>query len=257
MENKLSRRGALQGLTLGSTSSSLFPNAHAAATEEPSAATNPQGVCVLFPQSVEGPFYFDPKLERSDIAEGREGAPLNIQLRVIESGACTPIANARVDLWHADAGGLYSGYAGQGATRDVSTKGQTYLRGSQSTDVDGRVMFRSIYPGWYPGRTPHIHVKVFLDAKSLVTGQMYFPDGLSRRIYDELAPYNTRPVPDTANTDDFIFTSGGREGGGTVLAVSDNDTGITAALLIAIDRTGTAALKAGGWGGWLRGLFGR
>jgi protocatechuate 3,4-dioxygenase beta subunit len=253
MVNKVSRRGALHLLTLGSASSALVPGGSAAA--KPPAAANPQGVCVLYPQSVEGPFYFDPILVRPDISEGQVGLPLEIQLRVIESGSCTPIKNARVDIWHADAGGLYSGYAGQGAKRDVSTKGQTYLRGTQMSDADGRVGFRSIYPGWYPGRTPHIHVKIFLDAKSLVTGQMYFPDDMSARVYKDSAPYNSRPVADTTNTADFIYKSGGPGGGGTLLHASTDGKAVTAALLIAVDRSGTAAQKAGGWGGWLRGLF--
>ena len=255
MDIDLSRRRALQGLTLGAAGSGLVGSSptHAA---EPAAAANPQGVCVLFPQAVEGPFYFDPKLVRSDIAEGRPGAPLQISLRVIESGVCTPIVNARVDIWHADASGIYSGYEGQGAARDVSANGQTYLRGTQLTDANGVAAFRSVYPGWYPGRTPHIHLKVFLDHATLVTGQMYFPDDLSAKIYKERAPYNDRPVPDTTNARDFIFASGNREGGGTVLSANADGETIAAALLIAVDRSGAAARKVEGWGGWLRKAIG-
>ena len=256
---RLSRRKALLGLGLGAAGAAAGAGAIepiGATAAEPPAAANPPGACVLFPQAMEGPFYFDPALVRSDISEGRAGAPLNINLRVIESGSCTPITNARVDIWHADAEGMYSGYDRQGAA-NVSTKGQTFLRGTQTTDTDGRVSFRSIYPGWYPGRTPHIHVKVFLDANSLVTGQIYFPDDMTARIYKERAPYKDRGTPDTTNASDFIFASGESEGGGTVLSVVAHGETLVAALLIAVDKSGGAARKASGIGGWLRSLIGR
>lgn len=255
MDSELTRRRALQGLSAGATGASLAGSG-AASAAEPTAAANPQGVCVLFPQAVEGPFYFDPKLVRSDISEGRPGLPLQVTLRVIESGLCTPIVNARVDIWHADASGLYSGYAGQGAARDVSTKGENFLRGTQMTDANGVAAFRSVYPGWYPGRTPHIHVKVFLDDKTLVTGQMYFPDAISAQVYKERAPYNERPTADTTNARDFLFASGERDGGGIVMTAGTEGETIAAALLIAVDRSGTSARKAAGWGGWLRSLAG-
>jgi protocatechuate 3,4-dioxygenase beta subunit len=255
MKDDLSRRSALGRLA----SVAALPHltrAHAAdAAGTPAAIAQQQGVCVLFPQAVEGPYYFDPKLVRTDISEGRPGMPLSLQLRIIESGPCTPIASARVDIWHADAGGIYSGYSGQGDVRDVSTKGQTYLRGTQITDTDGRVTFASIYPGWYPGRTTHIHIKVFLDQKSLVTGQVYFPEELSARIYQTREPYKARPVPDTINSTDWIYKDGAREGGGTVFSANEDGDSIVAALLIAVDTSGMAAKKAAGWTGWLRGLM--
>jgi protocatechuate 3,4-dioxygenase beta subunit len=252
MPLSLSRRDALRKLIVGTAGVSL---ATAARAEAP--ATQPAGVCVLMPQAMQGPFYFDPKLVRADITEGRPGAPLDLILRVIEHGPCTPIPNARVDVWHADAGGIYSGYDRQGDDGNASAKGQTHLRGTQITDADGRVTFRSVYPGWYPGRTPHIHIKVFLDRLTVLTGQIYFPDDLSARIYRERAPYNTRPVADTTNDRDFLFKAGEREGGGIVMATEEKDGGlVSASLLIAIDRSGEAA-KGQGWRRSLRELMGR
>ena len=148
-------------------------------------------MCILTPEAVQGPFYFDPKLVRADITEGRKGAPLALALQVVSATDCAAIKGVRVDLWHADGLGMYSGYRGQGDD-GVSTRGQTFLRGTQFTDAGGQARFATIYPGWYPGRTPHIHFKVLLDAKSLVTGQLYFPDDLSTRIYAGNAPYRER-----------------------------------------------------------------
>lgn len=257
MTDRLSRRQALRGLMLGTAGAGLASSASAAdtpSTSAPSAAAQPPGVCTLFPQAVEGPYYFDPQLVRADITDGRPGLALQLDLRVIESGPCTPITNARVDIWHADASGVYSGYDRQGDARDVSTKGQKYLRGTQMTDAKGSVIFQSIYPGWYPGRTPHIHVKVFLDKLTLVTGQIYFTDELSARIYRSHEPYSARPKPDTTNATDGIYKSGEREGGGTVFAVQEAPEKLIASLVIAVDRTGAAA--KGGWGRGLRRVIG-
>jgi protocatechuate 3,4-dioxygenase beta subunit len=210
------------------------------------------GTCVLWPQLDEGPYYFDPKQVRSDITEGRAGVPLTLTIKVQEFDSCKPLANARVDIWHADAGGIYSGYPGQGDKQNVSTKGQHYLRGTQITGANGEVTFNSIYPGWYPGRTPHIHVKAFLGNKMVVTGQAFFPDTFSARIYHDKAPYSARPVADTTNAADGIFGEGEKNGGGTILAMSEVGAGVEGRLTISVDSTGQAARKAEGWSGYLK-----
>jgi protocatechuate 3,4-dioxygenase beta subunit len=238
-------------------------------------------MCILTPEAVEGPFYFDPKLVRSDITEGRPGATLGLTLQVVSAAECVGVKAARVDLWHADGLGMYSGYRGQGDD-GISTRGQTFLRGTQFTDAKGQVGFATIYPGWYPGRTPHIHFKVLLDAKSVVTGQLYFPDDLSARIYASDAPYRERKARRdmTANAEDFIFQDQGgvdtlvsvKQEGGSYLAsliigvaasgdkraentlmlkiISGGETGVDrAALDVAIER----GIAYGGWcpkGGW-------
>ena len=260
MPFSLSRRDALRQVLAGTAGATLGGSAARAetpATKPAPPAAQPAGGCVLTPQAMEGPFYFDPDLVRRDITDGRPGAPLDLSLRIIEHGPCTPVSNARVDVWHADARGIYSGYDGQGDDGRASAKGETFLRGTQITDEDGRVTFRSVYPGWYPGRTPHIHVKVFLDELTVLTGQVYFPDDLSARVYRERDAYEARPVADMTNDRDFLYKAGEREGGGIVLAVEENDGGlITASLLIAVDRSGEAA-KGQGWRRILRDMMGR
>lgn len=250
MPQHLDRREALRMLTAAAPFGATAAAAQGATPSPPSASANPTGVCVLFPQAMEGPYYFDPKLVRPDITEGRPGLPLTMSFRVVELTSCKPVAGARVDVWHADASGVYSGYPGQGDARNVSTRGQTYLRGTQTTDADGRATFRTVYPGWYPGRTPHIHVKVFLDERTVLTGQAYFPDDVSARVYLDHAAYKARPVADTTNARDFIFKSGEREGGGIVMAMGENDGTMSAALSIAVDRRGDAA-KSRSRRGWL------
>ena len=148
--------------------------------------------CVLTPDAGEGPFYLDPKLLRSDISSGKPGAPLQLALQIVRSGDCATLSNARVDVWHADGLGLYSGYAKQGGVGGISTAaavGQQYLRGTQVTDKDGNVQFRTIFPSWYGGRTPHVHFKVFLGGNEVVASQIFFPDDITREVFNEWDPY--------------------------------------------------------------------
>jgi len=159
----------------------------------PEAQANDAGnVCILTPQAEEGPFYVDPRLVRSDVADGKPGVPLTLRLRVIEAGPCTAIAGARVDIWHCDAQGLYSAFRGQGDHHDVDQSGATFLRGTQLTDAAGWVAFNTIYPGWYDGRATHIHFKVFLDEQNVLTGQTYLPDALNEFIYTSVGAYQGR-----------------------------------------------------------------
>ena len=166
------------------------------------------------------------------LTEGRPGAPLTLSLQVVEAGSCAALEGGRVDIWHSDALGVYSGYARQATG---STEGQTFLRGTQFGGADGTVRFATIYPGWYPGRTPHIHFKVILDDKDLVTGQLYFPDTTSERIYATLSPYRERKAErNTFNANDFIFQKQG--GADTRVEVEKKGGAYRATLTIGIDR---------------------
>jgi protocatechuate 3,4-dioxygenase beta subunit len=165
-----------------------------------------QTACTLTPSQTEGPFYFDPELLRRDITEGRPGAPLTMRLQIVDAGSCAPIPNAVVDLWHADAEGLYSGYLDQGDD-GVDTSGETFLRGLQVTNGDGIAEFTTIYPGWYRGRTAHIHFKVHVDDRTYVTSQLYFPDDVSARV-NETAPYAARGQNPTTNAEDGVLQDG-------------------------------------------------
>lgn len=172
--------------------------------------------CVARPQQTEGPYFVDEKLDRSDIrsdpASGgvKPGAPLQITFNVSRVGAgCTPLADAVVDLWHCDASGLYSDVRDPG----FSTVGQKFLRGSQVTDAGGKAHFTTIYPGWYEGRTVHVHFKIRTDPLLArgheFTSQLYFDDALTDRVH-ALAPYGRRGRRTVRNDGDGIFRNGGR-----------------------------------------------
>lgn len=189
-----------------------------------------QTACIATPPSTEGPFYFDPALERADIAEGRPGAPLELAIRVVDRD-CLPLARARVEIWHADADGAYSGF---GRGRGQPGPRETFMRGALPADASGRANFRTIWPGWYPGRTPHIHFKVRPDKgeSRILTGQIYFPDEISEKIYRTVAPYAARPGGRIAtNADDGLFR---RSGALTSATVAERADGYLAALTVTL-----------------------
>jgi hypothetical protein len=155
--------------------------------------------CVLAPELTEGPYYVADEAIRRDVTEGRPGTPLRLHLTVVSASSCKPLKGAAVDIWHADAGGVYSGVAGNHGT---------FLRGVQKTDDNGLAVFDTIYPGWYQGRAVHIHVKVHVAGNVVHTGQLFFPDALSDRVYTA-APYRARGKPDTTDAADAIYRNGG------------------------------------------------
>ena len=161
-------------------------------------------VCLLTPETTAGPYYLDPELVRADITEGRPGAPLRLVLQVVDED-CRPVEGARVDVWHCDAAGNYSGFARQGSDRARDTRGETFMRGTQFADARGVAGFATIWPGWYRGRTPHVHYKVFLDERDAADQPALLPrrrqrGGLPRGAVPRRAPR----AQDTTNASDGI-----------------------------------------------------
>jgi protocatechuate 3,4-dioxygenase beta subunit len=169
----------------------------------------------LWAEQDEGPYHRDAQPERRDVVEDREGVALQLGIRLADDDGVAPIVGATVEIWQCDALGRYSGFppptsaivTGENAPRVEYLPDQTFLRGRQSSDPAGRVEFHTIYAGWYPGRTLHIHVMVHVD-DVLLTSQLYFPDDVSDQVLG-LAPYAERPGRDTTNGTDEIFPTGG------------------------------------------------
>jgi protocatechuate 3,4-dioxygenase beta subunit len=155
--------------------------------------------CVLAPEMTEGPYYLDLNLVRSDITEGQPGAPLTLSMTIVDADGCTPIPNATVDVWHANAVGQYSGVNGNDGT---------FCRGTQPTAADGTCAFATIYPGWYQGRAIHVHVKVHVGGNVVHTGQLFFPDAVNTQVMQR-APYAAHGAPDTTDLTDSIYAQGG------------------------------------------------
>ena len=179
--------------------------------------------CVLTPEQTEGPYYIPNERVRRNITDGHPGTPLTLRLAVVDAATCRPIKGAAVDVWHADALGVYSGVQGNTGT---------FMRGIQRTDAKGLAVFRTVYPGWYRGRTVHIHVKVHVGGSVVHTGQLYFRDTLTDAVYRK-APYSKRPNRDTRNATDPIFGSGGRR---SMLTVRRHGAGYTGSIRMGVSR---------------------
>ena len=193
--------GSNAGTTTDGTTSTIEPK-----TSTPTSLSklfDDAASCSVTPEETEGPYYFDVDSIRRDIREDREGVLLRLALRVRDARSCEPIENAVVDIWHCDALGSYSGFesGGPGGGR---TGGETYLRGAQATNADGIVEFRTVYPGWYGGRTVHIHAKVHLDKQTVLTSQLFFDEQVNEAVYKR-APYSQRTGRETFNDTDGIF----------------------------------------------------
>ncbi len=215
-----------------------------AQTVTPAATATALPACIVRPALTEGPYFVDEMLNRSDIRINTadevvtEGIPLKLTFRVSEIGGntCTPLAGAQVDIWHCDALGVYSGVEDPG----FNTESSDFLRGYQVTDETGTAEFITIYPGWYRGRTVHIHFKIRTDPQAErgydFTSQLFFDDELTDKVYEDDL-YASRGERTPRNDGDGIFR--GSEGLLTLEVVEvdedDEDGGYKATFDIGLD----------------------
>ena len=242
--SKINRRDAFKAVAVTASggllmSQQAFAQESGASARQTSALLSGADVCAIIPEVTEGPYYFDPAMERTDITEGRPGIPIRVRLQVVDA-ACLALEGARVDIWHCDATGVYSGYPNQGDDGTVDTTGETFMRGTQFTDANGIVEFQTVYPSWYRGRTTHAHFKVFLDETNILTGQIFFPDALSEYIYLNVAPYNDRSATrDTLNSNDSIAAQSTRA---AFAFVKELEEDYLVAMIIGVDPSATSAI---------------
>jgi protocatechuate 3,4-dioxygenase beta subunit len=198
-----------------------------AAGTGPAAVASGLVSCVLTPEMTEGPYYVEGDKVRRNITEGKPGVPLALRLSVLDVSTCKPIKGAAVDIWHCDAGGVYSGTSVQ------STEDLRFLRGIQRTDRNGLAIFKTVYPGWYTSRAVHIHLKVYLGGRTVHTGQLFFPDTLTDTVYQR-SPYNRRSSRDTRNATDSIFRNGGRR---SMLRLAKSGSGYVGRIKMGVSRS--------------------
>ncbi|MFD2689729.1 intradiol ring-cleavage dioxygenase [Streptomyces phyllanthi] len=227
----------------------------------------------LTSETVEGPYYIDADKIRQDVTEDREGIPLLLRIKVIDSETCRPMRNAAVDIWQCDAVGVYSGYEDMGngdggpaptgppPTGDPSgpppggghqepTDDTRYLRGTWRTDKGGFVTFKTVFPGWYRGRCVHIHTKVHVNGEwtdagyeggnTCHTGQFYF-DEESVLATTVLEPYASNTAERTTLDEDAIYDGNGAQGGLLKLRYDKRDIakGVRASLTVGVDPEAT------------------
>jgi len=155
----------------------------------------------------EGPYYLSNTPTRSDITDGQPGKALTLTFTVVDN-KCKPIKGARIDIWYANAQGVYSGVASKGDDLGAGVNSGKFLRGTQFTDSNGVVTFKGIYPGWYPARTIHIHQKIWVSGKEVLTTQTYFTDKQNAAVV-ATSPYNKRGAQQVTNGTDMVLNRGG------------------------------------------------
>jgi protocatechuate 3,4-dioxygenase beta subunit len=239
--------------------------------------------CILTPEQEEGPYYVDFGKERRDITEGRPGVPLQLRVSLVDSKRCEPLKNAAVDIWHCDAVGVYSGFTASGGGSDSRPGGPRgpegprggrggagprgggrgqgaqdetrFLRGVQRTNTQGIAEFATLYPGWYAGRTIHIHLKVhgggdisngqYAGGHVSHTGQLFLPEDITEQIA-KMAPYAQHSgVHRTLHSEDHIFRDQG--GSRSMLSLErlekgSNTAGFTASVVLAVDPDAVPAV---------------
>jgi protocatechuate 3,4-dioxygenase beta subunit len=266
------RRFLASGLMLATTSKLQLAAQSLGASQEAQ-------VCRLNAEQEQGPFYVADESLRSDIVEGKPGVPLTLRLVVMDSRSCKPLPNAAVDIWHCDALGLYSGFTKQngmgpggpppggpppdgmigpppgggpgGQPLNPPTDAFTFLRGIQITDATGAVIFQTVFPGYYMGRTNHIHYKVRLGGSASQktyqaghtshTGQLFFPEELAVRLMAQ-EPYRSHGIHRTTQQEDHVY--GDQHGDLSVARVEPASlntagSGFRAELIAAVDPTAT------------------
>jgi protocatechuate 3,4-dioxygenase beta subunit len=189
-------------------------------------ATGDGVACVLSPEMTEGPYYIDGEAVRRDVTEGKPGVPLRLELNVADASTCSPIPGAAVEIWHADAGGNYSGF---NATADNTT----FLRGVQIADADGDVTFDTVYPGWYEGRATHIHLMVHVDGDIVHTGQLFFDELVNDAVYTR-SPYADRSGTRMTNDQDGIYANGGAQ---SMLQLTEAGDGYRGAITLGVQAS--------------------
>jgi protocatechuate 3,4-dioxygenase beta subunit len=191
--------------------------------------------CQLAREAEEGPYYIDHPLIRSDIRDNQPGVQLELKVTVMDTNTCKPASEVFVDIWHCNAAGVYSGWASKEylspllhgqlrKKRGIPEDTTRWLRGVQLTDSNGQATFLTVFPGWYEGRTTHIHLRVhtghnkvddgvFLGANNTShMGQIFFKDKLVLDVKDQL-PYskNTKRLLLNGKDDIYKKSHGGEQ----------------------------------------------
>ncbi|QKV92477.1 intradiol ring-cleavage dioxygenase [Streptomyces sp. NA02950] len=241
----------------------------AAATGSPTADSTSRPQCLLTAEQMSGPYYLEDEKVRRDITEKRPGVPLALTFQVVDTKTCKPLSDAAVDIWHCDAGGVYAGYTAISPDEPYdpskadehghvpNTDETTFLRGIQLTDRDGKATFKTIFPGWYYGRTTHIHLKVHYEGDVrggtyegghvAHTGQVFFSDKVADAIA-KLDPYAKHTGTErVVLADDHVAQSAGSASLVSLAQVRPGryDKGLTGSIVLGVDPDATPP-EAGG-----------
>jgi len=207
MDRKKFIRNSILGIASLATATKILESC-SKSDDDNSSDTSDDGSCTVSPSETKGPFPIKTpsQLVLENIKSDRIGVALLINLTIEnQSKDCAPLEGVLVDVWHCDKDGNYSEYGGTSMQQTDYTSVH-FLRGRQTSDANGEVSFISIFPGWYQGRAPHIHVEVLsASGSSLLVTQIAFPENVTSEVYSS-TNYASHGQADTSNTSDNVFS---------------------------------------------------
>ncbi|OWZ23968.1 Extracellular dioxygenase [Phytophthora megakarya] len=232
-------------VTTSTTSTSLFAS---------------QTTVLVEPEVTQGPYYIKGEYIRTNMTEDQSGVPMFIDIQVVDVTTCNPVKNMYVDLWHANATGVYSGVVANsnGNSADTTNLKKTFLRGVTPTDSDGVAQMTSIFPGHYQGRATHLHFvgnhngnvlsnKTYSGGSVVHVGQFFFDDSLISQV-DATTPYSTNKQTITANVDDMWLKAAALTGYDPIMNYawlsSKPSDGLFVWISLAVDLTATQSVTA-------------
>jgi protocatechuate 3,4-dioxygenase beta subunit len=168
--------------------------------------------CVLTCAMTQGPCYSSQSEVIQDISYGMDGLPMRMYLQIVDA-SCAPVSGALVDVWHVSPAGKYSGNDSLNENiafctgNDSDYTSHVYFRGKQTTDSKGLVFFDTCFPGWYSGRTVHIHFTISAGGQTYATTQLFFDDTLTTEIVASQPIYDARGARDTTNQNDGVISA--------------------------------------------------
>nr|WP_314895740.1 intradiol ring-cleavage dioxygenase [uncultured Flavobacterium sp.] len=215
----MERKEFLRGLGLVGLGSLVIPIIKACNSDDAISSTgttttgSTSGSCSVTSSETAGPFptKTPSSLVTTNIVSDRTGVGFTINVTIKNTNAsCAALAGAIVDIWHCDKDGYYSEYGGTGM-QSVDFTAVHFLRGRQTTNANGIVSFKSIFPGWYTSRATHIHVHIYDAAgTSLLVTQIAFPEGSGSAVAFVNAStangYTKGMTGYTYNASDNVFT---------------------------------------------------
>ncbi len=191
------RKKFIKNLFIGATSVPILIEAckksdvisSASSSSQGSDSSSGTGSCTVTNTETDGPYPLyssrGSAIQRADITDGKTGIPLSVILTIKNTNNnCTILSNARVDIWHCDKDGYYSGYSNSGYLGTQDNSALVFCRGLQYTDTNGQVKFTSVYPGWYTGRITHIHAQIYVNNILKLTTQIAFPQDITTAVYN-------------------------------------------------------------------------
>ncbi|MBF4518500.1 intradiol ring-cleavage dioxygenase [Flavobacterium sp. ANB] len=208
MDRKKFIRNSILGIASLATATKILESCSKSDNDDNGSESSSDGSCTVSPSETKGPFPIKTpsQLVLENIKSDRIGVALLINLTIEnQTKDCTPLEGVLVDVWHCDKDGNYSEYGGTSMQQTDYTSVH-FLRGRQTSDAKGNVSFLSIFPGWYQGRAPHVHVEVLTSSgSSLLVTQIAFPENVSSEVYSS-TNYSAHGQADTSNTRDNVFS---------------------------------------------------